>query len=111
MKLPNGNQALIDNAKLREYCLSPVHPRGRHKAALFKKLLGLTIADVDLLRDFLQDAARNAEAVETKQSPFGQHYSMEFTMNGPTGQARVLSVWIIRSGESVPRLITCYPLE
>ena len=29
MKLPAGDQAIVDIAKLRDYCLDPQHPRGQ----------------------------------------------------------------------------------
>lgn len=29
MKLPRGEDAVADIAKVRDYCLSPSHPRGR----------------------------------------------------------------------------------
>lgn len=35
MKLPNADRAVVGLAKLRDYCLSPTHPRGRHKARVF----------------------------------------------------------------------------
>ena len=35
MKLPSGARAVVDVAKLCDYCLSPDHPRGRHKARGF----------------------------------------------------------------------------
>lgn len=35
MKLPNGEGAIVELAKLRDYCLSQSHPRGRHKARVF----------------------------------------------------------------------------
>ena len=40
MKLPNGDRAVIDIAKLRDYCLSPDHLRGRHKARVFAAAQG-----------------------------------------------------------------------
>lgn len=36
MKLPNADRAVVDLRKLRDYCLSQEHPRGQHKARLFK---------------------------------------------------------------------------
>jgi hypothetical protein len=57
MKLPGGADAVVDIAKLRDYCLSPVHPRGRHKARVFAAVLGLTQADADFLREELLSAA------------------------------------------------------
>jgi uncharacterized protein DUF6883 len=42
MKLPGSENAVADIAKLRDYCLNPSHPRGRHKARNFAALAGLT---------------------------------------------------------------------
>jgi len=41
MKLPEAERAVVDIAKLRDYCLSPFHPLGRHKARIFAGLLRL----------------------------------------------------------------------
>lgn len=35
MKLPNANSAIVDEAKVRDYLLSPEHPVGRFKARVF----------------------------------------------------------------------------
>jgi len=53
MKLPGGDRAIVDIAKLRDYSLSPAHPRGRHKARLFASVLGLTQEDAEFLREQL----------------------------------------------------------
>jgi hypothetical protein len=45
MSLPNGERAIVDERKLREYCLSAVHPRGRHKARVFASVLGIQQRD------------------------------------------------------------------
>jgi len=47
MKLPNGERAFVDMAKLRDYSLDPAHKEGRHKARVFAAALGLTRNDVD----------------------------------------------------------------
>lgn len=54
MKLPNGDQAVIEARKLSEYCLSPTHPRGRHKARVFAAVLGIEQKDAAVLRDALR---------------------------------------------------------
>lgn len=36
MKLPNAERAVVDVRKLRNYCLNAEHPRGQHKARVFK---------------------------------------------------------------------------
>ena len=110
MKLPNYNRAVVDIAKLRDYCLSVEHLRGRHKARVFAAALGLTAADAEELRDALLLAAQTGDALPTEQDAYGQRYVLDFTMHGPAGQAIVRSSWIIRAGEDFPRLTSCYVL-
>jgi len=50
MKLPNAEHAIVDIAKLQDYCLDDEHPIGKHKARVFKHVLGLTRADAWTLR-------------------------------------------------------------
>ena len=51
MILPNAARAIVEIEKLRDYCLSESHPRGKHKARVFATALGLTVTDVFELRD------------------------------------------------------------
>jgi Domain of unknown function (DUF6883) len=39
--LPNPDQAVLDIRKIEDYCLNPLHPRGRHKARVFREALDL----------------------------------------------------------------------
>src|SRR5688500_18549548 len=110
MKLPGGEHAIVDIAKLRDYCLNPDHPRGRHKARVFAAALGLTADQADELQGALLLAATNKEATAGDSDEFGQRYVIDFTMTAPTGSARVRSAWIVRTGEDVPRLLSCYVL-
>jgi hypothetical protein len=110
MKLPNPEQAVVDIAKLRDYCLNVEHPRGRRKARVFAAALGLTAADADMLRNALLVAARSEEATPTEQDSYGQRYVVDFSMIGPAGGATVRSSWIIRRDEDFPRLTSCYVL-
>jgi hypothetical protein len=62
MKLPSAGQAIVDIEKLRDYCLNPQHPRGRHKARVFASRLGITAKHADMLRSALVRAARGQVA-------------------------------------------------
>lgn len=108
MKLPNADLAVVDLKKLREYCLNPVHPRGRHKASLFAIALGFTLAHAEQLQNALFNAARTSEAISVGTDDYGHRYAIDSRIEGPTGSAVVRSLWIIRQGENFPRLITCY---
>ena len=110
MKLPNGDRAVLQIEKLRDYCLSTEHPRGRHKARVFAASLGLSAEDAEQLRGALLDAARTCDATAAEEDSYGQRYVIEFNMSGPRGRATVWSSWIVRRGEDFPRLVTCYVL-
>jgi hypothetical protein len=110
MKLPNSGQALVDITKLRDYCLSRTHARGRHKARVFASVLGIAEQDAELLRQALLDAARNSEATPAEADRYGQRYLLDFEMTGSGGRAMVRSAWIVLAGEDFPRLTSCYVL-
>src|SRR5262249_41989593 len=109
MKLPNAERAVVDRRKLEEYCLNPLHPRGRHKARVFAGV-GIGQSDADLLRETLLAAASNAEAQPGATSPFGQRYIVDFDLVREAATVRVRSTWIVRIGEDLPRLTSCYVL-
>ncbi len=110
MKLPAGKNAVVDIAKLRDYCLSATHPRGRHKARVFAATFGFTAADTDVLRHALLNAAINGEAAAGERDDYGQRYVLDFELSGPKGKATVRSSWIILHKEGIPRMTSCYVL-
>jgi hypothetical protein len=110
MKLPGSDRAVVDIAKLSDYCLNPQHPLGRHKARVFASVLGLTAAEADLLCSALLDAALEGDAMAGENDEYGQRYVVDFEMKGPRGRATVRSTWIIVRGEDHPRLTSCYVL-
>lgn len=101
---------VIDVTKLRDYCLSRAHPRGRHKARVFQARLGLSAADAERLRVALLEAARlyDAELMPSATDEYGDRYTLESTITGPSGSAVVKSTWIVLAGQRVLRLVTCY---
>jgi hypothetical protein len=108
MKLPNGSAAIVDIDKLRDYCLNTVHPRGRHKARVFEMLLGLTNENAEELRRSLLAAATREDAVQTEIDEFGIRYTVDYTLRTEKGEATIRSSWMVRRGEDVPRLISCF---
>lgn len=108
MRLPAGEQAVVEDAKLLDYVLNPAHPIGRHHAALFEQLLGITRANYDSLKEQLLRAAVSADVEAGKPSSFGQKFEMRLSVRGPLGARPVLAVWMLDEGQASPRLITCY---
>ena len=109
MKLPSGEQAVVDSRKIREYILSQSHPVGRFKAAFFARL-GYSQSNWQEFEAAIRACAVQDEAQEREPTPYGQKYGVRSILEGPSGvRAAVVSIWIIRSGETVPRLITVMP--
>ena len=110
MRMPNGDHAVVEDAKLLDYCLSTTHPRGRHKARLFAAMMGITAAQADTLKAALLAAERDGDAKPPRRNAFGQLYEIRFPMTGSAGTAEVLSAWVVADDDPIPRLVTCYPL-
>jgi len=111
MKLPNGELAIIDERKIKEYLLSPSHPVGRFK---LKFLAGIGFGP-DRWRPFiavLAELAENGEAKIAEEGEFGRKYEVSGLLAAPRGRAvSVVSVWIFEQGSDKPRLVTVYPEE
>ena len=108
MLLPNGNRAVVDIRKLRDYCLNPDNPRGSRKARVFRAALGMTKVDAPALRLRLLQVAASEQAQIGDFDRFGQRYTIDFELWKGTRKVVVRSGWIILSNETVPRLTTCY---
>lgn len=98
----------MDVRKLRDYCLSPRHPRGRHKARVFVSALGLAADDAEELHAALLSAALSEEAVPCRERRYGERYMLDFEMETEAGTATVRSGWIVRREEEFPRLTSCW---
>jgi len=107
MKLPGGDSAIVDIQKLTGYCLNPEHPRGKHKARVFATL-GFTVDNADQLREALLAAAAHAEAQPGQSDRFGDRHVIVFEIRGPLASGIVRSTWIVRRGETSPRLTSCF---
>lgn len=108
MRLPNGDRAIVPIEKIRDYCLDPSHATGRDKARVFKSALGLTGEDAELLRAALIAAARDGEALAGDVDEYGERYMLDFWVSLQGRSAIVRSSWIVKLGESTPRLTSCY---
>ena len=110
MKLPNGDRADL-GTKIEDYVLNLRHWEGRHKARVFESVLGITLANREVLRQAILLAAENSdEAEHIGNNGHGEVYILRFPLETKRGRATVLTVWIIRDSEDFPRLITCYIL-
>jgi hypothetical protein len=110
MKLPNGDLAQLGD-KLDRYVLNLEHPKGKDKATLFKKRLGITLSNKEILENALLAAATSLEAIIYKQDEYGVQYDIKFLLTTEAGTSLILSCWIIRANEEFPRLTNAYPIQ
>ena len=110
MKLPNSQQAILGN-KLERYCLNSQHLQGKHKALLFKRKLGITVDNQEVLEQAILNAIQENDAIIYKQDRYGVHYDVKFVLQTEVGSSLVLSSWIIRAQETFPRLTNAYPVN
>jgi hypothetical protein len=108
VKLPNAERAVVDIAKLREYSLNPAHPEGNHKARVFAAVLGFRITDAERLREMILNAVSINEAAQSVTDAHGTRYIVDFETQGLSGGVMIRTAWIIDTGDTIPRLISCY---
>ena len=115
MRLPNADSAVVDIAKLRDYCLNPEHPEGKHKARVFLDKLNITKNDAEQLRQAILEGILHADAVEQAATAFGRRFMVDLLLSKGEGiilsTAIVRTAWIIRQEEEFPRLTTCFCLQ
>jgi hypothetical protein len=109
MNLPNAEDAVIDPAKVCDYLLSAAHPVGRFKATFFVSL-GYVHEGWEVLRDDILAIARTAQVTSEQASSHGRMFQVDGILLGPSGRsAAIRTAWIVRAGESFPRLVTAFP--
>jgi Domain of unknown function (DUF6883) len=110
MKIPHAERAEVSIRKLRDYCLSPLHDEGKHKARVFASALGMTAADAEALRELLLEAVRTRNAQVGYRDVYGQRYAVDLAVEWRGKRAIIRSGWIVEHGSEVPRFTSCYVL-
>lgn len=100
--------AVILRNKLEDYALNPSHePDGKHKARVFKSVLGFEQSDWEELSQRILDELPYHEAMLSGEGLYGRKYVVTLTIVGLNGNtARVKTVWIIRHGTDFPSFVT-----
>jgi hypothetical protein len=108
-QLPGHERAAIDPAKLREYCLSPHHETGRHKARVFASALGIGQEDWLYLAERLHAGLPGAGVSRIEPTPWGVRYEVVMMVDGLNGATQpVKTAWFIDQGGDIPRLSSAY---
>jgi hypothetical protein len=108
--LPHSENAIINPAKLRDYCLNADHPRGRHKARVFREALGLSMDDAEWLQQNIRDGIQNHPGEKQETDSFGSRWRVDLPLTRQGKSVVVRTGWMIKTGEQFPHLITCWVL-
>jgi len=108
MKLPNVGEAIIDFRKMKEYCLNPEHPRGKHKAKVFQRSLGVTSEDAQELINQIKNKIMEADCVKGDIDEYGQRFTVDVEIEIDKAKAIVRTGWILKQNETRPVFMTCY---
>ncbi len=108
--LPNLEHAVIPVEKLRDYALNMEHPEGRHKATVFKEILGIERQHAEVLAELLRSTLPSAPAQRGKGDQYGDHWTTYHPIIGLNAQPGIVTVgWILKKEQGqAPQLISCY---
>lgn len=96
-------------AKVLDYLLDEAHKDGGAKARFFLRF-GFTQGEYPTLIEALMRHAEDHPVLDVELRPDGLMYGVEGQLRCPDGRApRVRSVWLIRTFDPRPQLITAYP--
>lgn len=101
-------KVVVDIRKLRDYCLNPYHPVGKHKARVFSSQLGIGRRDAQLLKEKITEKMKDAEIEWGPEDEYGKRFSADLALDMNNKSALVKTIWMIKSGSTVPELVTCY---
>lgn len=104
--LPESDRAIVDIGKLRDYCLNPNHPEGRHKARVFLSALGVAAADSEWLAEAILAALPDAEAEAQSETDWGTLYRVDIEIARGRRCAKVRTGWICTAKET--KFVTCF---
>ena len=116
MKLPNAENALVEDAKLLGYLLNHDHPHGTHKARYLGRF-GFSSGNLDAARSALLRHGRSYDVARVVQTGYGPRYAVDGVPETPDQRdPYVRTVWqmdsrVCETGRSGDQLIrrSCAP--
>ena len=111
MELPNKSYAYVSISKITDYLLSETHVVGRSKARFFRSF----DFDETNVSEFVQGLihiAKTELVSEITETIYGKKYVIDGELETPNdNMIHLRTVWIIETGDDIPKLVTAYPLD
>ena len=110
--MPNYKSAITSDAKFVDYSLNETHPRGKHKAMVYKKILGFTKENYMLLKEQIHNKITSGKAMlkNMSKNDYGViEYNYRINVRGPNGKsADIMVKYGIGKKNGKPFMITNY---
>jgi len=111
MELPNKSHAYVSINKITDYLLSETHIVGRSKARFFRSF-GFDETNVSRFEQGLIHISQTELVSEIAETIYGKKYVIDGELETPNGNMiHLRTVWIIETGDDIPKLVTAYPLD
>ena len=103
---------IIEDAKVRDYLLNPSHEDGAPKARFFIDGGFSRDEPAPFVAALRRHLLENSPTTRKPDNFGGVRITVDAPMIVPDGRApRVRTVWKIDEGQTLPRLITAYPID
>jgi hypothetical protein len=94
MRLPNTEKVIIEAEKIRDYLLSPTHPVGQFKSAVFSEL-GYSHENWETFEVNLRNLIFSCDSEEVEKTRYGRKFIVEGPFTGPSSRTmQIVTVWI-----------------
>jgi len=109
-RLPNSDRAVIAIEKLRDYALNEEHSKGKHKARVFRSMLGINRTHAGTLAELIRATLDTAPAEQGATLEHGESWRTWHEIVGLNAQSAIVTVgWILKPNtKQTPELVTCY---
>jgi hypothetical protein len=112
--LPRASEAVGIRRKLILYSLNTSHESGRHKAAGFERILGITVDDVDYVEAEIRRAIIATPVKSARDcAPYGVNAVVEVPLRGLRAKndrvVNVRTVWLLIGPGHPPQLTSTFP--
>ncbi len=86
------------------------HAHGRHKATVFRDVVGIEGRHADVLAELLRSTLPSAPAEQGKAGQYGDYWTTYHRIIGLNGRPAIVTVgWIFKKEKGrAPQLISCY---
>ena len=108
--LPNLEKAVIPLKNLEDYVLDSNHPRGKHKARIFREFLGIERRHAAVLAELIRSTLPKAPAEQGETDQYGERWTTYHKIVGLDARSAIVTVaWMFKkNSEQIPVLISCY---